>query len=84
MSLYPPLAIGSKVCFHYNGPIPTTIDPEIVARSGSDCEISGIITEGDDTLSPSDRCEEGCSYVYKIKFPDGFETDAFEDEILTF
>ena len=35
-----------------------------------------------DGSSLMDRCETACPLVYRIRFSDGFEGDAFEDELL--
>ena len=78
---HPPMTTGTKVRFDYNGPLPTDINPQIVARSGQDCEISGIVNEGDPTISPAERADAGCGYVYRIKFPDGFGVQAHRDNL---
>jgi hypothetical protein len=33
--------------------------------------------------TPEERGNEGCPRVYRVRFADGFEADAFEDEVLT-
>ncbi len=56
-------------------------DADLWYRSHSRVQVTGITEQGvGDT--PEERAEEGCPRVYRIRFEDGFEHDAFEDELL--
>ena len=50
-------------------------DSELNCRSGQEVEILRELT--------SDECDiEEVEKMYHVKFADGFETDAFEDELI--
>jgi hypothetical protein len=52
----------------------TIADSELKPRNGQPVEVLG-------TPDPSTYDAEETGPMFRIRFPDGFETDAFEDEI---
>ena len=51
-----------------------TVDTELLKYSGQTASVIRPLTEDE-----ADICETG--NMYKIRFADGYETDAFEDEL---
>jgi hypothetical protein len=76
--------IGETLFFEYHCfESDASQDAELWYRSHQKVEVLGFAdNDGWDIKTLEERCECGCPIVYKIRFQDGFEGDAFEDELL--
>lgn len=62
-------------------------DADLWRRSHQIVDVIGLSPDADFFDGPGcetfdERCDNGCQNVYTIRFSDGFEKDAFEDELL--
>ena len=77
---------GDTAVFNYS--LPFDYDSDICARlyhrSNQVVTVLGLgASDGDPDETPAERVEAGTPLVYIVKFPDGYEDCAFEDELTT-
>ena len=60
---------------------PKSADAQLWYRSHQQVRVLGISERGVG-LTFTERCENACPRMYRIRFADGFERDAFEDELV--
>ena len=73
--------VGKEFWFEYHCyESPDSCDSELWYRSHQKVKVIGVGEWSHDDLQ--DRIEDAAPRVYKIKFKDGFEGAAFEDEIV--
>ena len=76
---------GSKWYFEYHcWESPKSSDAELWYRSHTQVTVLHCVNEDDfGGMTFDERCEAATQLVYRVRFPDGFEGDVFEDELLT-
>lgn len=77
-------SVGQKLYFEYHcEESHESGDAELWYRSHQLVTVIGFApNDGWDIQSLNERCECGCSIMYKIQFSDGWTGEAFEDELL--
>ena len=74
--------IGTEFWFEYHCyESPNSVDAQIWSRSHQQVKVINVSEWSHNNLE--DRVEDASPRVYKIRFEDGFECDAFEDELMT-
>lgn len=77
-------ALNQRLWFEYHcNESHDSADAELWYRSHQKCVIVGVVPcDGYDIHSADERYESGCLIVYRIRFDDGQEFDACEDELM--
>jgi predicted nucleotidyltransferase len=74
--------IGKTFWFEYHcDESDTSEDADLWYHSHQQCEIIKLVDEGVG-LTQEERLESGSLMIYSVRFKDGFEGEAFEDEIM--
>lgn len=75
--------VGQRLWFEYHcWESHQSADAELWYHSHQECTVLGMVEcDGADIFKQSDRYESGCIIVYRVRFDDGQEFDACEDEL---
>jgi hypothetical protein len=77
-------AVGQRLWFEYHcWESHESADAELWYHSHQECVVLGLVDcDGQDIYSQEERYYGACTLTYRVRFDDGQEFDAVEDELL--